>query len=404
MASELGTGDLVRKGTQEYRRALGALFAIGVGAYALVYAPQPLLRVIGSIYDVPAAQAALLMSATTFSLAFFVLVWGALTARVSERLIIIGGLAVSIIISIVIPFAPNWPFLIGLRAIQGVALAGPLTATLAWVGRHVEAPSIAQVSGLYIAGTTVGGMAGRIISGVVNEITGDWRIGIAAVSAMSVILGGVAHLLLPRSQGKKFGSARKPRPDSPWKSRQRFISYAFAMVGMGMFVGIYNVLVYRVAEPPWNLGTSVTSMLFLTYLSGTLASARAGTLVSMLGQRGLMIFGTLTMAVGVALTIPTSMVTLLLGLFVLSAGFFGMHALSSGRASGLHPKPGTGSGKYLMSYYIGSSVGGIVFGYGWDVGQWPGVMIMVASSLVVILVMSLFVSNAEPVTPDVRME
>ncbi len=404
MDSDLGEERVVRKGTATYKRALGALFAIGVGAYALVYAPQPLLRVIGDAYEVTAAQSALIMSATTFSLALFVLFWGAMTTRISERTIIIGALAVAIIISVAIPFAPNWTILIALRAVQGVALAGPLTATLAWVGRHVEAPSIAQVSGLYIAGTTVGGMAGRLLSGFANELTDDWRMGIASVSIMSVILGGIAHVLLPRTKGKKQRVTRAPRPDSSWQRRQRFVAYGFALVGMGMFVGIFNVLVYRVAEPPWNLGTAVTSMFFLSYLTGTLSSARAGDLVKRLGQRGLMIVGTITMAIGVALTIPTSLVTLWLGLFILCAGFFGMHALSSGRASGMHPRPGTGSGLYLMFYYIGSSVGGIVFGFGWDIGQWPMVLIMAASSLIVILVLSLFVSNVEPSSPDAKME
>lgn len=37
--------DLVRRGTSVYWRTLGALFSIDVGAHALMYAPQPLLRV-----------------------------------------------------------------------------------------------------------------------------------------------------------------------------------------------------------------------------------------------------------------------------------------------------------------------------------------------------------------------
>lgn len=173
---------------------------------------------------------------------------------------------------------------------------------------------------------------------------------------------------------------------------------------MGMFVGIYNVLVYRVAEPPWNLGTSVTSMLFLSYLAGTASSARAGTLVTRLGQRAVMYLGTATMAVGIALTIPTSHITLWLGLFVLCAGFFGMHALSSGRAAFLHPQPGTGSGLYLMFYYLGSSAGSIVFGFGWDTGAWPLVVVMSVGCLIIIGVLSTFVSDAKPADPDATLK
>lgn len=390
-------GQLVSRGTSDYGRALGALFCIGIGAYALTYAPQPLLRVIGEEYGVGASQSALLLSAATFGLATSVLIWGAITSRVSERRVIIGGLAAAVLVSLIIPFTHSWGIIVAQRVVQGIALAAPFTAALAWVGRHVELASVAQVSGLYIAGTTVGGMTGRLLSGFVNEMTGDWRMGLAAVSLLSAIMGGLAHLLLPATEGGTGGGEQPPpRPELPWYKRQRLVAYLFSLVGMGTFVGLYNVVVYRVSEPPLSMGTSVTSLLFLGYLAGTFTSARAGRLIASIGVRGAMIVGTVTMAVGVALLIPPSAYTLWPGLFILCGGFFAMHSIQSGRATSLHPKPGIGSGLYLTYYYAGSSLGGIGFGLAWDLGHWPAAMGLAFSALGVLAVLALLTSNGQP--------
>ncbi|KTF05064.1 hypothetical protein HMPREF3167_02210 [Trueperella sp. HMSC08B05] len=389
-------GQLVRRGTPDYGRALGALFCIGIGAYALTYAPQPLLRVIGDEFGVGASQSALLLSAATFGLAISVLFWGAVLARVSERRLIIGGLAGAVLVSLAIPLTHAWGVIVALRVAQGIALGAPFTAALAWVGRHVELSSVAQVSGLYIAGTTVGGMAGRLLSGFVNEVTDNWRIGLAAVSLVSAVMGGLAHLLLPATKGRAAGELPPPRPESPWRKRQRLLAYLFAFVGMGTFVGLYNVVVYRVSEPPLSLGTSVTSLLFLGYLAGTVTSARAGRLIARVGARGAMIAGTATMALGIALLIQPTVYTLWPGLFIICGGFFAMHSIQSGRATSLHPKPGIGSGLYLTHYYGGSSLGGILFGLAWDLGRWPAALGLAFACLGVVALFALLSSNAEP--------
>ncbi|MFP7696182.1 MFS transporter [Trueperella sp. LYQ143] len=385
----------IRRGSREYRYALVSLFCLGISAFSLLYAPQPLLHTIGGEFRVTASQSAWLMSATMTGLALCVLMWGQLSARIGERKIIIGGLFGSVALCLVFPLLHTWWALIVVRAVQGVTLAGPIAAALAWVGRHIEAAAIARVSGLYIAGTTVGGMSGRLLSGIMSETFTSWRIGVAAVALFATALGGIFHSTLPQSAGMRREASLSVRPDSPAQRRQRILAYAYGLIGMGMFVGIYTVLVYRVAEPPWRLGTSVTSMLFLSYLAGTLSSAKAGALVMRWGLRPVMLFGVVTMAVGVGLTIPTNIVTLWVGLFVLCSGFFGMHALSSGRAAGLHPYPGRGSGIYLMCYYVGSSLGGILFGHCWDIGRWPAVLALIAGCLIALAVIASAVRSEE---------
>ena len=394
-----GKPELMRYGTPAYRRALTALFAIGIATFAQLYSIQPLLHQVGQEFDVAAGQTSWLMSSTTITVAIFVLVWGVLAERIGARTIIIGGLAIATLTAIGVGIAPNWSVLVGLRFLQGIALAGPTAATLAWVARKVEPTAVTKVSGLYIAGSTVGGMTGRLMSGFVTELT-NWRGGLLTVAAFAAIMGALAHFLLPRAKGRKIVRQTVFEPDTSWRRSQRFGSYVFAFVGMGMFVGVFNVLGYRIALPPWSLGPGIGSMLFLSYIAGTVASSKAGDLTRRFGSRRVMLLGWVTMAIGLALTIPNNLITLWIGLFVLCAGFFGNHTIASSRATRLHPRSGSGSGMYLMGYYGGSSLGGIALGYAWDAGQWTGTLLAAAASLVVVLVVILFIQDQPKDTAD----
>lgn len=387
--------ELIARGTVPYKRTVIAVFAIGTAVMTLLYSVQPLMRTIGLEFGVPAAQTAFLMSATTVGIALFVLIWGGLAARIGERYIIIGGMFVSAITSLLIPFAFNWAMVIILRAIQGIAIAGPAAATLAWIANHIQPTAIARISGYYIAATTVGGMTGRLLTGWVNQFT-DWRTAIFFVAGFSAILGFVSHLMLPRDAKRRTKRPRDKQHDSPWRSRQRHISYAMIFFAMFVFVGMYNVLGYRLAEEPWYLGTGAISLFFLTYLAGTFTSSEVGNFLARWGTRRVMAGGFATMTLGVGLTYPAHLVTYILGLLLMSAGYFAMHSLASSRAAYFHPSRGRGSGTYLMNYYLGSSVGALLFGAAWDSNGWTGVMFVAVLGLLAALPFVLATANKEP--------
>jgi YNFM family putative membrane transporter len=77
---------------------------------------------------------------------------------------------------------------------------------------------------------------------------------------------------------------------------------------------------------------------------------------------------------GLALTLPDTLPTLVVGLVLLTAGFFAAHAVASGWAPVVgSASPSRASGLYVASYYAGSSVLGALAGVGWDAAGWPAV-------------------------------
>jgi YNFM family putative membrane transporter len=80
------------------------------------------------------------------------------------------------------------------------------------------------------------------------------------------------------------------------------------------------------------------------------------------------------MAAGLALTLASSLVLVMLGIAIVTFGFFGAHAVVSswvGRRA--QSARALASAFYLFFFYMGSSVLGSGSGLMWEFGQWPAV-------------------------------
>ncbi|WP_152190278.1 MFS transporter [Georgenia satyanarayanai] len=361
------TAACLRPQDPQYRRALLALGATGVAAFAMVYVVQPLLPLVSAELTVNAARASLLVSASTLGIAVAVLPLARLSERVGRGRTMVLGLAGAVVAGVVAALAPTFALMLAARAVQGAAMAAVPAAALAWVTENVAPGWVTRVAGLYVAGTTVGGMGGRVAGGVVADVT-TWRTAMLVVALAGAGLTAAAALLLPRTSPAPARADRSARPDGARAARIRV--YLLGGLGMAMFVGIYNVIAYRTHAPPFLLGTGLGSMFYLTYLAGTATSSLAGRLERRVGLRTTALTGLAACAAGVALTVPDSLVLVWVGLAVVAAGFFMVHAVASAASARLSPRPSDGSGTYTLAYYAGSSVGGVLLGQAWEVGAW----------------------------------
>ncbi len=358
----------------QYRRALLALGATGVAAFAMVYVVQPLLPLVSSELDVGATRASLLVSASTLGIAVAVLPLARLSERLGRGRTMVLGLAGAVVAGVVAALAPTFALMLVARAVQGAAMAAVPAAALAWVTENVAPGWVTRVAGLYVAGTTIGGMGGRVLGGVVAEVT-TWRTAMLVVALGGAALTAAAALLLPRSSRAPARADRPARTDDDGARAARVRVYLLGGLGMAMFVGIYNVIAYRTHAPPFLLGTGLGSMFYLTYLAGTVTSSLAGRLERRVGLRTTALTGLAACVAGVVLTVPDSLVLVWVGLAVVAAGFFMVHAVASAASARLSPRPSDGSGTYTLAYYAGSSVGGVLLGQAWEVGEWGGTVV-----------------------------
>ena len=369
-------------GSREYRRLIIGLFFAGIATFAQLYSAQAVLPQISDELSVSPATAALTVSATTLGLALAVIPWSIVADRIGRVPAMATGVLTATVFGLSAPLSGEIVMLLALRFAEGVALGAVPAVALAYLSEEVDARHAAAAAGSYIAGTTVGGLLGRIGSGIVGEV-GGWRAGILSVAVMCAVAAVLFLWLTPRARGFVPGRLRADRGPGilerlrgPLRSRLQWALYAQGFLLMGAFVAVYNYLGFHLSAEPFALPVWVVTLLFLAYLAGTVSSPWAGTLASRIGRFPVLMGSIGVMAVGAGLLLAPVTAIVLPGLVLFTAGFFGAHAVASGWtpvAAGPASRA-QASSLYYFAYYAGSSLFGwmlgLVFGgasWGWFV-------------------------------------
>lgn len=372
---------LIRPGQPAYWRLLIAMFCAGVATFAQLYSTQGMLPAIAEEVSVTEAQAALTLAAATLGVAVGVIPWSLVGDRLGSRLTLISALVISLAPALSAPFVHDFAILVGLRFVEGLALAGVPAVAIGYVLRIVAPPHRTKVAALYIAGTTIGGLSGRMLATLIAESWG-WHSALLAVAAGSAVAVAAFVLLLPPAQAGR--SYERPHlAKTLWTHvtdpRQAAL-FATAFLLMGAFVSIYNYVGFRVEAAPFQLSATAVSMLFLAYLAGTGASALVGPIVTRFGRPFVLFLASTGMLAGILLTIPDHLVTVIAGLVLMTAAFFAAHAIAASWVPDLAPYGAhQSSSLYNLAYYAGSSVVGWATGFVFALGGWLALAIVDAA-------------------------
>ncbi|MGM0352980.1 MFS transporter [Streptomyces sp. ECR3] len=359
-----------------YRRMSFALFLAGVATFALLYSTQALLPLISEDMAATAGAASWTVAAATGGLALFVLPMSALSERFGRRTVMTASLAVAVTVGLLVPFAPTIGWLVALRAVQGAALAGLPASATAYLAEEVRPKALVTAIGLFVAGNSVGGMSGRLLTGWVAQLFG-WRVAVGTIGLVAVVCAVAFRLLLPAPRHFTAGSLRprvllgaiRDHLGDPLLRRL----YAIGALFMTVFGGVYTVIGYRLTDAPFSLPQGIIGSIFLVYLVGTVSASTAGRLVGRLGRRGALYLAGGTTAAGLLLSLADSLPLVLLGLVLITAGFFAGHAVASSAVSrtATHGRA-QAQALYQSAYYIGSSVGSTLGATAYHATGWAG--------------------------------
>ncbi|WP_223250776.1 MFS transporter [Rhodanobacter denitrificans] len=390
----------IHHGTPAFRRTNLALFAAGFATFGLLYCVQPLMPEFSRHYGVSEAGAALSLSLTTGVLAFAMLFAGGLSDAWGRKPVMVASLLASALLVLASAAMPTWSSLLVVRTLLGLTLSGLPAVAMTYLGEEMDAESIGLGMGLYISGSAVGGMGGRLISGVLADFFG-WRIGVAVVGAIGVVAGLVFWRALPPS---RHFTAQPLR----WRTllgrfagmfRDRGLPWLFVegFLLLGAFVTVYNYLGYRLMAPPYGLSQAVVGLIFAIYLIGTFSSAWMGHLAGKLGRRKVLWTAFALMLAGVALTVARPLPLIILGIVAITFGFFGGHSIVSswvGRRAGA--AKAQASSVYLFCYYMGSSIAGASGGLFYALHGWNGVALFTGALVLAGLLIALGLVRLKP--------
>lgn len=185
------------KGSPGYRRVLAALACAGVATFAQLYSLQGLLPLVSRELEVTAAQASLTVSVAAVGLAVAVLPWSFAADRWGRVRTMGLAVVLATVFGLLVPAAPNFEILLLLRGLEGAALGGIPALAIAYLSEEVSPRNAAAAAGAYVAGTTLGGLFGRLLAGPVADLAG-WRMGTLAVSLCAAAAAAGFLLLAPR--------------------------------------------------------------------------------------------------------------------------------------------------------------------------------------------------------------
>ena len=385
--------DRIARGTADYRRITRALFIAGFATFGLLYDVQPLLPYFTSRFHIGAANSSLAVSMATGAMALSFFPAGILSDRVGRLRVMTVSLFASALLTAISSVLPGWHLLLVMRALTGIALAGVPSVAMAYVTEEVELPSVGAAMGLYIGGSAIGGMTGRLGMTLVAEHFG-WR---GAMGAMGLVGLGAAllfHLYAPPSRAftavrHDIGSVLSTIGRLLGDPVQRLL-YLEGFLLMGAFVSIYNYAGFRLQAAPYGLSQSTVSCIFLLYILGSISSAWFGGLAGRVGRERLFWLPVMGLIAGIALTAASSLTVIVLGIAAVTAAFFAAHSTASGWVGHRAGRDkAQAASLYLLFYYLGSSILGSVGGFAWTVGAWPGVTLftggLVAGAIVIAL-------------------
>jgi YNFM family putative membrane transporter len=380
----------IQKGSRDYWRANLALFFAGFVTFSTIYMFQPLFPNLVEEFGISPTVASLSLSFATFSLALTLPISGSLSDVLGRRGMMAVAVVLAALLAVVSAFPLPYPLLLAIRLVQGMILAGVPAVAMAYLNDEIDPRAIGSAMGLYIAGNAFGGMAGRILTVIFADIW-NWRIAIAAIGLLSLLLAVLFVALLPKSRNFEKRAANLFSLSTSLMGHLRHPGllklYFLAFLFMGCFVTLYNYVTFRLLRPEYGLSQTHVALIFLAYALGGFSSGVAGKLMDRHGRVPLLFSCLGIMLTGLLLTAFSQLILIIAGIIVVTVGFFGVHAVASSWVGVMAGQArAQASSLYLLFYYLGSSVSGTGGGFFFSTWGWSGV-VWLGSGLIAIAVL-----------------
>jgi predicted MFS family arabinose efflux permease len=372
-----------------------ALFLCGCAAFLNLYAAQSILQTFAASFQVSARAAGWSITVTTLAVALTAPFVSRLTGRFEQRTVISVAALLLAVPALMTAYANSLAELLVWRFIEGMLIPVVFATSVAYIGDRWRGGTVTEVTSLYVAGTVLGGFAGRFVTGVMTEYVG-WREAFELLAVLSLMVGGFIQFLLPDNP------PRVARPSTTWSDvlgTPLLAAYAvgfcvlFSQVATFTYAGLY------LSQAPFDLGPAALGTIYMVFLLALVVIPVAGRLSKSRPQSELLTAAAALGVCGSALTLLPSLWCIVLGLALSSTGVFLAQAAASAftTATARHNKAGA-VGLYLTCYYLGGSFGAIVPALIWERWGWMGCVALIIGFQLLSLLIAL--AGWKPLQPE----
>jgi predicted MFS family arabinose efflux permease len=137
------------------------------------------------------------------------------------------------------------------------------------------------------------------------------------------------------------------------------------------FIGTFTYVNFVLVHEPFGVGPMALGFVYLVFLPSLFTTLVAGRVAQRVGTRP-SLWGALALAaMGLPLLLSSSLPAVLAGLSLVGVGTFFAQAVATGFVGcAASTDPGSASGLYLASYFLGGLVGSAVLGHVFDRAGW----------------------------------
>ena len=368
-----------------------ALYLTGFAAFIGLYLPQPVLPLLSDYFGVAEQSSSLLISLTILGIGLAAPFIGILSDRYGRKTLIMLAAFCLALLSLACGLSNSFKVLLLLRFLQGLALPGLFVLALTYTSERNSKQVMAEIAGLYVATTVIGGIVGRLLEGFLSDLY-NWRLGFFISSGLYLLL----VLVWQRQKAPSFGSSASLLK-SLWgtlthlANRNLLAGLALGSCLFFAFQACFTYLPFKLSAEPFFLSASLTSLVYLSFIAGIASSSLAGKIRKRWGLKNSLVLGFAAAILGNGISLSSSLPLVFFGLLFVCFGNWLVQGLAVGFITTAVDKNRAGANAlYQLAYYLGGSIGAYFPGSLYAQFGYAGVIYMGLLALSLGLAVSLF--------------
>lgn len=336
------------------------IITAAIFSYFVLYSPQPLLPLFASQYHVSIASAGALMTATLIPLAIAPLLYGYLLSALTPLRLLRYALFIMSVSCLFFAHSQSYSVAFAIRFIQGLLLPAVLTAITTHIATHSTHNQLQKNMSLFITGTIIGGLFGRVLSGLFATYS-HWQYfyyGLTIVLLITVIY-------LPKDDNP----ANKQYTKIPLNSIITVLLtpnsikiYTSIFCLFFSFVAVLNYLPFIIKAHLDQVTPATIGLIYSGFIMGAISSLNAQRLLTLVGNaKHVMTLGFLVFLSSILLLFVPNIFAIFCMLFIFCGAMFLVHSLAASEINKLNKKNKSIVNALYMTFYYGGGVMGSYF-------------------------------------------
>ena len=341
------------------------------------YYNQPLLALIAAELDVSESAAGKISVLTQIGYALGLLLIVPLGDKLLRKRLILIDLLLVIAALLWMTFAQElWMLYVASLLIGATSVIPQLFVPIAAQLSDIKDKS-ANI-GLVMSGLLLGILLSRFFGGIVGELWG-WRTMFGIAAGIMVLVWFIVYYMIPELFPNFKGSYKQLMLSVARLARTepvlQLASFRGAMA-FGSMSALFTTLAFHMEQPPFNAGSSVVGSFGLAGAVGALAAAKVGKVQNYLGTNRTIFYSLLVLigSWGFTYFAGATYWGLIAGVVLVDLGVQASHIMNQTNYFSLKSDAVNRLNTvYMVSYFIGGSLGTWLASIAWQYAQWDGV-------------------------------